>query len=194
MRKLATILTYVLGVAALASAQSTVFELDAPASAVKFTLGDIFHTVHGTFTIKHGEIRFDPSTGAAGGEIIVDATSGDSGSNARDSRMKKNILEVAKYPEIGFSPDHVIGAVAPHGTSHVQVHGLFHIHGAAHEITLPADVDWSAGQMTANMHFLVPYVAWGMKNPSTLFLRVDDKVAIDIKAVTHVAANSAATR
>jgi hypothetical protein len=40
--------------------------------------------------------------------------------------------------------------------------------------------------MTATMHFVVPYVQWGMKNPSTLFLRVGDKVNIDLEAVGHV--------
>jgi hypothetical protein len=31
-------------------------------------------------------------------------------------------------------------------------------------------------------HFVVPYIRWGMKNPSTLFLRVGDQVNIDVRA------------
>jgi hypothetical protein len=34
-------------------------------------------------------------------------------------------------------------------------------------------------------------VAWGLKNPSTLFLRVSDKVNIDITATGHLAASAA---
>ena len=37
--------------------------------------------------------------------------------------------------------------------------------------------------MIANTHFAIPYVQWGMKNPSTLFLRVNDKVMIDLQVV-----------
>ncbi len=175
------------GAAALAFAQPLIFDLDPTASKVNFTLVDFLHTVHGTFRVKSGSIHFDPATGAAGGEVIVDAASGESGSNARDSRMKHNILEVGRYPEIVFRPDRVNGAVAPEGQSRVQVHGMFRIHGAEHEITLPADVRMSPDAMIATLHFMIPYVKWGMKNPSTLFLRVHDEVAIDIEAVSRIA-------
>ena len=184
MKFLTTIAT-IIGAAAFASAQPTTFQVDPAASTVNFTLGDVLHTVHGSFRVKTGTIGFDPSNGAASGEVVVDAASGNSGSNARDGRMKRNILEVDKYPEIAFKPDHVDGTVNPQGTSHVQVHGLFRIHGAEHEITIPADVEMASDRMVATLHFAVPYVSWGMKNPSTLFLRVDDKVAIDIHAVTR---------
>src|SRR6185312_8306832 len=65
-------------------AQEEVFEVEPAQSHVAFTLGDIFHTVHGTFQLKTGAIRFDPATGAASGQLVVDAASGNSGSNARD--------------------------------------------------------------------------------------------------------------
>lgn len=169
-----------------ANAQPVTYRLDAANSAVNFTLGDVLHTVHGAFKVKGGAIEFDPSTGKASGEVVVDAASGDSGSGARDSRMKKNILEAQKYPDIVFRPDRVDGAVAAQGKSQIKVHGVFRIHGADHEITMPGEVDSAPDKMTATLHFLIPYVEWGMKNPSTLFLRVEDKVAIDIRAVGRV--------
>ena len=162
--------------------QGLVLEFDPGKTRVDYTLGDILHTVHGTFHLKSGTIRIDPATGAASGALVVDATSGSSGNSARDSRMHKKILESAKYPEITFAPDHVAGPVDMHGTCDVQLHGVFTIHGTAHEITVPVHAEFANDQVDANARFPVPYVEWGMKNPSTLILRVNDTVQIGIHA------------
>ena len=37
-----------------AAAQDTAFQLDPAQTTVKFTLGDVLHTVHGTFKLKRG--------------------------------------------------------------------------------------------------------------------------------------------
>jgi polyisoprenoid-binding protein YceI len=151
-------------------------------TTINFTLGDVLHTVHGSFDMKHGAIHFDQATNKLAGEILVDAASGHSGRDSRDKKMHKDILESARYPDIVFHPDRVEGQVTAAGVSTVQVHGIFAIHGADHEITIPVRVEMSPGHWTAASHFAVPYVAWGMKNPSTFVLRVDQSVDIDIQA------------
>jgi polyisoprenoid-binding protein YceI len=151
-------------------------------TTVSFTLGDVLHTVHGSFDLKHGAVQFDPATNRITGEVLVDAASGHSGSEGRDKRMHKEILESAHYPDIVFRPDRVEGQVAATGVSTVQVHGIFAIHGADHEITIPVRVEMLPGHWIATLHFAVPYVKWGMKNPSTFVLRVDQSVDIDIQA------------
>lgn len=151
-------------------------------TTVNFTLGDILHTVHGSFNLKHGTIRFDPRTNKIGGEILVEAASGNSGSSGRDKRMQNEVLESLHYPDIIFRPDRVDGQVTDIGASIVQVHGIFSIHGAEHEITVPVRVEMSPGQWTANSRFVVPYIKWGMKNPSSFVLRVDQSVEIQIQA------------
>ena len=165
--------------------RETVLQIDPALTRVGFTLADVLHTVHGTFALKRGTIRFDPLTGKASGELVVDAGSGNSGSPARDRRMTGNILESNRYPEIAFRPDRVDGQVAAEGSSRVELHGIFTIHGAEHEIVLPLQVDASGGKYTASGRFSVPYVKWGMKNPSTLILRVADKVEIDVQTVAR---------
>jgi len=155
----------------------------APAKTnIDFTLGDILHTVHGSFNLKRGTVHFDPATNTIRGEILVDAASGHSGSDGRDKRMQNEVLESSHYPVIVFQPDHVEGRVADMGVSTIQVHGIFAIHGTAHEITIPVQVEMAPGQWTATSHFAVPYVAWGMKNPSTFVLRVSQSVDIEIRA------------
>jgi polyisoprenoid-binding protein YceI len=174
------------------AAQERMVALDPTKTTVQFTLGDILHTVHGRFQLKQGSIVFDPSTGKASGTVVVDANSGDSGSSKRDKRMKRDILEADKYPDISFSPTEIVeGKVAPEGNSQVQLKGIFRLHGADHEIVIPIPVAIQGDQLTARMHFVIPYVAWGLKNPSTLFLRVSDKVNIDITATGHLAASAA---
>jgi hypothetical protein len=43
----------------------------------------------------------------------------------------------------------------------------------------------------ASTKFIVPYEEWGMKNPSTLFLKVDKTVAISISAAGEVQGSTA---
>ena len=175
------------GLAAMAGAQEMVLKCDAAQTTAAFTLSDVLHTVHGTFQEKRGEVRFDPALGKVSGEIVFDATSGRSGSDARDRKMHKDVLESGRYPEISFRPDRVDGKVSASGTSTVQVHGMFGIHGAEHEITLPVVVKMAKDNWEASGHFQVPYVKWGLKNPSVLFLRVGDIVDIDFRAAGTVA-------
>ncbi len=174
-----------------AAAQQSTLQLDPAHTSVKFTLGDVLHTVHGTFQLKNGALQFAPSSGKLSGEIVVDARSGESGSGMRDRKMHREVLESEKYPEISFRPDRVEGAVASAGKSSVKVHGLFRIHGVDREITVPAEVEMSTDHWTATVHFTVPYQKWGMKNPSTLFLRVNDSVEIDLTAAGNMAQQSA---
>ena len=173
-----------------ASAQEQTFQIDPAQSTVKFTLGDVLHTVRGSFALKHGELQVQP-TGKLSGEIVVDATSGNSGSGMRDRKMNKEVLESARYPEIDFRPDRFDGEVAAQGKSSVMVHGMFSIHGTAREVTVPAQVERDGDHWTANVHFTVPYAKWGMKNPSTLFLKVNDTVEIDLSAAGSVTTSTA---
>ena len=179
MRKL--ILT-ALSLALYAGAAEYQLRLDPESTQVNWTLGDVFHTVHGTFKLRRGEIVFDNETGKAGGEVVVDATSGESGSTSRDGRMHKNVLESAKFPDVSFSPDRLEGKVELTGVSNVKLHGIFRIHGGAHEITVPVKVTANGGSLDAEIKFEVPFVAWGMKDPSTLFLRVSKSVEIEVRA------------
>ena len=173
-----------------AASQDTDYRVDPAQSSVKFTLGDVLHTVRGTFKLKQGDLQVERD-GKVSGQVVVDAASGDSGSGMRDRKMHREVLESTRYPEIAFRPDRIDGAVASSGRSSVQIHGMFNIHGTDREITVPAQVETSGEQWTATIHFTVPYQKWGMKNPSTLFLRVNDTVEIDLVAAGTVVRHSA---
>lgn len=159
-------------------------DLDPAKTEIQFTLHDVLHTVHGNFKLKKAAIHWDPDSGKASGEIVVDVASGNSGSDARDHRMHREILESQRYPEATFTPDHVNGKLAAEGQSQMDVHGIFKIHGSDHELTLHFQVERADAQYTASTHFVIPYVQWGMKNPSNFVLKVDKTVDLDIKTTT----------
>jgi polyisoprenoid-binding protein YceI len=174
-------LTVFLALASFATdGQDMGFQLDPQNSTVNFTLGDVLHTVRGTFHLMQSSLRLDPASGKLAGEIVVDAKSGNSGSGMRDRKMNREVLESDRYPEIAFHPDRVEGTVLLPGKSSVRVHGIFSIHGSDHELTVPAEVEIFPDRWAATLHFAVPYTKWGMKNPSTLFLRVNESVNIDL--------------
>ena len=147
----------------------SLFTLDPTKTEITWSLGAALHTVHGTFRLT----SIAPQSGAIG----IDATSGQSGNTSRDAKMHKTVLESAKYPEIVFTPKRIDGPIAPTGSSEIKLIGDIQIHGATHQITIPARVE-DARRFTAT--FTIPYVAWGMKSPSTFLLKVDDKVGIAI--------------
>jgi polyisoprenoid-binding protein YceI len=173
---------------ALNAAGLTTVEFDSGRTQVHYTVASTLHTVHGTFRLKRGLVRFDPATGKAEGELVVDAASGDSGTAARDRRMSESILETAKFPDIVFTPEQVEGTVNPAGPSRINVRGQFRIHGASHLLTLAIETRSTPDRITVSTHFTVPYIQWGMKNPSTFILRVNDKVEIAIDAEAKISA------
>ncbi len=172
-------------------AQEVSVQLDPAQTKIEFTLGSTLHTVEGTFKLKSGAIRFDPSTGKISGSIIVNATSAESGNGGRDRKMHREILESVKFPEIVFTPSQVKGTFDPKGPSKLEVSGQFRLHGQDHDVTLPIDIQPSGRQLQMATHITIPYIKWGLKNPSTFILRASDKVEIDIHAVGQLVGDNA---
>jgi polyisoprenoid-binding protein YceI len=154
--------------------------LDTTRSEVHFTLPSALHVVHGTFHIQQGEITFDPATGKADGSILVDALSGQSGNSIRDHRMAKEELKAPDFKTVTFAPTRFTGTFNPIGDSTLQVHGLFTLLGTPHEIDVPMQVQVSGDQIHAVGSFAVPYVQWGLKDPSTFMIHVEKEVHVDL--------------
>jgi hypothetical protein len=169
----------------LAQAQSHRLKVvfDPAQTQIRWKLGADLHKVDGTFKLKSGEFILDPATGVAEGEILVDATTGESGNAARDKRMHEEVLESTRYPAMFFHPTQIKGAFKPgEATQQLQTQGSFNIHGADHALEMPVKVETAGDTVTATARFTVPYVAWGMKNPSKLLLRVNKQVEIEVIA------------
>jgi polyisoprenoid-binding protein YceI len=169
-----------------ADAQDIVFSLQPAQSSVDFTLGAFLHAVHGSFKLKTGTIHLDPDTGKAQGEIDVDLTTGTSGIRARDDVMSGQVLESARYPDAVFTPDTFTGRLNRDGRSNIDLQGRLAIHGSVHDWTLHTSLALNGAQATATAHGTIPYAQWGMKNPSTFLLHVNDHVDVNVQAVAQI--------
>jgi polyisoprenoid-binding protein YceI len=155
--------------------------LDPAQSKLHWTLDSTLHTVHGTFNLKRGVVKFDPASGGASGEIVVYATSGESGNDSRDKKMHDEILESARYPEVIFRPTKIEGKVAVPGTSEVQLLGKFLLHGSEHDLTVPVHAELTGDHWKGTAKFSVPYIQWGLKSPNTFLLKAAPVVDVELE-------------
>jgi polyisoprenoid-binding protein YceI len=179
-------LLVVLGLTAAARAQAPAtpiaITLDPSTTSIRWTLDTTAHTVHGTFKLKNGAFKIDPATGSVNGEIVVAATSGESGDSGRDKRMHSAVLESAQYPTITFRPTHIDGKIDLAAAGSVVVDGILNLHGQDHPMKITVDLHPRGDGVALATHFTVPFVAWGLKDPSTFVFRTDKQVTLDVEA------------
>jgi polyisoprenoid-binding protein YceI len=159
---------------------------DPASTSIHWTLGAVLHTVHGTFRLKSGVVHLDPRTGEMTGLLVVDATSGESGNSARDQKMHRSILESSKYETITFRPLHLNGTFQPNQAQTLTVDGVLNLHGMDHPLQLTVNLRPNSNAISVATHFDVPYVQWGLKDPSTFVLRVSKNVSVDIEATAQI--------
>jgi hypothetical protein len=174
------------GLAYGAESRLGVLELDPSKTLVEFKLGGSLHATHGRFQLKRGTIKVDDRTDQAEGEIVVDAATGKSGNFLRDNRMRDSVLQAARWPEIMFRPQRVDGHIDAQGNFRAKLVGVLILQGAQHDAVIETRGTLSGREVVATGHISIPYVEWGLKDPSVLFLSVAKQVEIDIATAGHV--------
>lgn len=169
-----------------AFAQRRTFVVNPDASEVRMTLNTTHEVVHGTFHVQSGSIEFDRGDHEMSGSVVVLAGSGKTGNDSRDKKMDRDILKVDQYTTVSFAPKTYTGTIAASGDSTVQVGGVFTLLGKPHDLTIPVQIHMDGSKATASAHFIVPYVQWGLRNPSFLFWKAENDVAIDLSLVGQV--------
>jgi len=173
-------------VAALALSSAAAFgqqhyKIDPAASEVHFVLGASDGPVNGSFRVTSGEFTLDPSSGAMTGSIAVDAASGDSGNKKRDKKMTGDQMKAQTYAAVTFSPAKFSGKLNDTSDSTGQVDGTFTLIGQTHPLSVPMNVHMEGGRFTATGEFTVPFVNWGMKDPSFMMCKVEKQVKVQLK-------------
>ncbi|WP_446743539.1 YceI family protein [Silvibacterium acidisoli] len=185
MKTVAAIVLTVLSVTA-ASAQHRTFAVDTGTSEIRMKLNTTHEVVNGTFHVQSGTIDFDSAHATISGTVVVAAGSGNTGNGSRDKKMNKDILKSDQFTTVSFAPKTYSGTIASSGDSTIQVSGVFTLLGTPHDITIPMQIHIDATNATAEAQFTVPYVQWGLKNPSFFIWKADNDVAISLKLVGKI--------
>jgi len=171
--------------ATAASAEEWLVAVDPQRTSVSFNLRATMHTVHGTAAAS-GSLRLNTEGGLMAGEVAVDATTTETGNTKRDKRMHARVLRTADNPWIVLRARRLEGDLALEGTSEVTLRSEIEILGQPHEIAIPLHVEINGGNFTAHAKFEIPYVEWGLDDPSTFVLRVAKKVQVTVSAAGTV--------
>jgi polyisoprenoid-binding protein YceI len=163
-------------------AAERMLRLDQNSTSVTFILKSTLHTVHGEFSLEEGVIDFDDQTGMASGRVIIDATSALTGNAKRDKKMHTKVLESEKFPEIVFTPEEIEGQLVATGSGPITLRGTVTLLGEKHPISIDAHVARQGDLVTAIFAVPVPFVEWGLEDPSVFLLRTDKVVSVEVEA------------
>jgi polyisoprenoid-binding protein YceI len=156
---------------------------DPAGTQIRFTVKSLLHDARGTFRLKGGALAVDPKSGLAQGEVLVDATTGTTGRKSTDRRLQKEVLESDRYPSIFFHAEHVEGELPrADGSADITAVGTLNVHGADHPEQIKLHLVRSGNSFTAVGRFTIPYVAWGMKDPSNGLTHYSKEATIDLRA------------
>jgi polyisoprenoid-binding protein YceI len=167
-------------------AQHQTFAVNPDASEVKMKLNTTHEVVNGIFHVQSGSINFDRTASHISGIVIVAAGSGKTGNDSRDKKMNKDVLKVDQFATVSFAPETYNGMIVASGDSTIQVSGVFTLLGTTHDLTIPMQIHVDGMKATAKAQFVVPYVQWGLRNPSFLIWKAENNVGIDLNLVGQI--------
>lgn len=156
-------------------------ELPPESTTIGFTLKATMHTVHGTAALDRGEFVFDTDDQTVSGEAVVAAASADTDNKKRDKKMHTKVLVSGEHPLIVLRAETFEGTLTSEGASEITVVGVMELLGREHPIRIPMTVSITDGNATVDAEFPVPYVEWGLSDPSTFVLRVGKEVPVTVR-------------
>ncbi len=168
-------------------AQHQTFAVNPDTSEVRMKLNTTHEVVNGIFRLESGSVNFDRTQSSISGMVVVAAASGKTGNDSRDKKMDKDILKVDQFTTVSFAPRTYTGVIAASGDSNIQVSGVVTLLGTPHDLTIPMEIHIKGSKATVKAHFVVPYVQWGLKNPSFLIWKAENDVAIDLMLAGDIA-------
>lgn len=177
-----TILLLTVSVATSAEGFPIRVELRPDDTTIVFELSATMHSVHGRANLLQGSFVFDTATGTASGEAIVAAASADTNNAKRDRKMHAEVLLSSTHPKIVLRAESFEGELSRAGASEITVLGTLELLGVPHPIEVPITVAIDGDRAAVHAAFAVPYVEWGLEDPSNFLLRVAKIVSVTVTA------------
>ena len=135
----------------------------------------------GTFHRFAGEVRVDPKAlEQAVVSLAIDAASVDTGILRRDDHLRsEDFFHVTRFPQITFASRRVAPA-----DGKVLVTGDLTLHGVSREVTVPVELELSAGALRARGEFTIRMSDYGMTYRSWFNpLRDEVRILFDLRGV-----------
>jgi polyisoprenoid-binding protein YceI len=160
-------------------AQREICDINPAASRVSFVLGNSNHGIGGTFHLEAGVIQFDPTLSNISGFVVIAAETVKTGSGNLDKKAAET-LDVSEYGNILFVPKSYQGSIGPSGESDIRVSGTLTLRGMPYNFTVPAQFNVDRTMCAAKVHFIIPYVKWGLKDPRIFIFRAAKEVQVNL--------------
>ena len=171
-------------VAGVVHAEPMRFELDTERSEVRVVLGATLHTVEGVVPVGPATFVWDADEGSASGRVVIEAGALDTGIDARNEKMHERVLRSAEFPEIIFEATGFDLRQDGEQEMRFVLEGRLTVLGTRHAVELETHARRRGdGSWKARANVDVPYVEWGLEDPSLPLFSVDKYVIVEVKAV-----------
>ncbi len=151
---------------------SETYVLDAKHSKIEFHVNATAHRIHGKVTEMEGRVEYNREDGSVSGYVKVPVKSMKTGNTIRDNAMYRTLKE-SKHPEIIFKVKEV-------SIEEGEVSGTLFIGGVGVERKLKLSIKDNVEEVFVRGKFDVRLSSHKLKRPKFGFLKVDDKVDVEI--------------
>jgi polyisoprenoid-binding protein YceI len=187
-----------------ASAAPRSYVIDASASTVRVHVGKsgVFgfagHTHEVAAERFEGRVQADPddlarssvalSFEASGLKVSAEGEAAGDAPQVQDAMAGPKVLDVARFPAIGFRSQQVSGRKVAEGVYELQVTGELSLHGVARTITVPVRVEVAGNTLTASGKLALGQRAFGIEPVSAGggTVKVKNELGIEFKLVGRI--------
>ena len=161
-----------------AASDSGTLVLDDDGCRVSFRLKATLHSVKGSFAAVGGRIDIQ-AEGRLQGTIRLDAGTAQTGNGRRDRKMHEQVLLSERFPLIELQLQSWSGELSESG-GRVAVRGTLVLQEREHAVETEVDVKRQGDRFSGRAELEIPYVEWGLEDPSAGPLRVGKVVRVRV--------------